>query len=222
MAERPVGILPGIGAAARARLEGLGVRRVGDLLRADPKRLAGLGREAERLVALARGQDARPMRTEREAKSVSSETTFAGDLARFEELRPILWRLCERVSARLKRSDLAAGGVTLKLKDRDFRLRTRTRGGLPPTQLAERLFQAGEAMLREACEGTAYRLIGIGGGDLCAAIHADRGDLADTGVTRIARREAALDRLREKFGSGAVQRGLGFSPAEAQPRRGRD
>lgn len=211
LSERPVGILPGVGAAAQARLQAFGVAKVGDLLRADTKRLhEALGRDAARLIALARGEDARPVRTEREAKSVSSETTFNADLSRFEELRPILWRLCERVSGRLKRAELAAGSVTLKLKDRRFRLRTRTRG-VPPTQLADRLFRTGETMLREACDGTAFRLIGIGGGDLCGAIHADRGDLADVGVERLARREAALDQLREKFGAGAVQRGLGFS-----------
>jgi DNA polymerase-4 len=158
------------------------------------------------------------VRPTREAKSVSAETTFATDLARFEDLRPILWRLCEKVSARLKRAELAAGSVTLKLKDARFRLRTRTRGGLKPTQLADRLFHEGEPMLRAACDGTAFRLIGIGGGDLCGAIHADRGDLADQGIERVARREAALDRLRDKFGSAAIQRGLVFT-GEPERRR---
>ncbi|WP_233381880.1 DNA polymerase IV [Methylobacterium sp. C25] len=213
---RSVGILPGIGASARERLARAGVRVVSDLLCADPKRLhTALGRDADRLVALARGEDRRVVKTTREAKSVSSETTFSADLAKFEELRPILWRLCERVSSRLKKAELAAGSVTLKLKDRSFRLRTRTRGGIGPTQLADQLFRQGEAMLREACDGTAFRLIGIGGGDLCAAIHADRGDLADGSVAATAKREAALDRVREKFGAAVIQRGLTFQPAEA-------
>ncbi|UMY19800.1 DNA polymerase IV [Methylobacterium organophilum] len=215
LADRPVGILPGIGGAAQERLASLGIRRVGDIARADPKRLhAALGREAERLIALAEGRDGRPVKTSREAKTVSAETTFSADIADFAELRPILWRLCEKVSGRLKKAGLAAGSVTLKLKDESFRLRTRTRGGLSPTQLADRLFREGEPMLREACDGTRFRLIGIGGGDLCAAIHADRGDLVDSSVAAVARREAALDKVRERFGAAAVQRGLGFRPAE--------
>ena len=219
LAERSVGILPGIGESARARLAGLNVHRVGDLTGIDPERLQkALGRDALRLVGLAAGRDGRPVRPTRETKSVSAETTFAADLARFEELRPILWRLCERVSARLKRAELAAGNVTLKLKDTRFRLRTRTRGGLKPTQLAESLFGHAEPMLRAACDGTPFRLIGIGGGDLCAGLHADRGDLADQGIERVARREAALDRVREKFGSGAIQRGLVFTGA-GEPRQ---
>ncbi|MFD6317902.1 DNA polymerase IV [Methylorubrum thiocyanatum] len=219
LADRPVGILPGIGESARNRLAALNIHRVGDLSRADPVRLqASLGRDALRLIDLAAGRDRRPVRPSREAKSVSAETTFATDLVRFEDLRPILWRLCEKVSSRLKRAELAAGSVTLKLKDAKFRLRTRTRGGLKPTQLADRLFHEGEPMLRAACDGTAFRLIGIGGGDLCGAIHADRGDLADQGIERVAAREAALDRLREKFGSGAIQRGLVFT-GEPERRR---
>src|SRR5215207_8766352 len=92
---------------------------------------------------------------------------------------------------------LATRSVTLKLKDASFQLRTRTR--LPATQLAGRLFEAAEPMLREACDGVAFWLIGIGGSDLCDGAQADRGDLADTGIRREAEREAAIDRLREKF-----------------------
>ncbi|MGY2048454.1 DNA polymerase IV [Methylobacterium sp. JK268] len=214
LAPRAVSILPGVGQAAAGRLAGLGIRRVGDLLGADPDRLrAALGRDAARLTALARGEDARRVQPEREAKSVSGETTFAEDLRDFSALRPILWRLCERVARRLVRAEVAAASVTLKLKDSSFRLRTRTRSGLAPTQLAERLFRPAEAMLREACDGTAFRLIGVGAGDLCGALHADRGDLADQGVRREASRAAAVEALRARFGQDSVQRGLAFTPA---------
>ncbi len=148
-------------------------------------------------------------------KASRARPPFAEDLRGFAELRPILWQLCEKVARRLKRAEFAAGSVTLKLKDRDFRLRTRTRSGLAPTQVAERLFRPAEALLREACDGTAYRLIGIGAGDLCGAAHADRGDLADVSAIRDASRAAAIDALRERFGAAAVQRGLGFAPLEA-------
>lgn len=212
LAERRVAILPGIGPVAQARLAGLGIRRIGDLALADPKRLHdAIGRDAERLLALARGEDRRPVRTERETKGVSAETTLPADLSAFETLRPVLWRQCERVSERLKRANLAATAVTLKLKDSGFRLRSRSRGGIAPTQLAARLYPVAETLLREACDGTPYRLIGIGAGDLCDAAHADRGDLIDGGLARIAQREAALDLLRQKFGDGVVQRGLSFT-----------
>ena len=58
--------------------------------------------------------------------------------------------------------------------------------------------------------GAAFRLIGIAAADLCAGAEADRGDLADIDVRREAQREAALDRIRERFGRDAVQKGLAF------------
>jgi DNA polymerase IV len=215
LAGRPVSILPGVGGAALKRLNRAGVERVGDLLTVDRLALTrALGRDAGRLAALARGEDGRVVKPEREAKSVSAETTFSTDIASLEALRPILWSLCEKVSRRLKRGGIAGASVTLKLKDRDFRLATRTRSGLPPTQLAGRLFRAAEALLVPACDGTAYRLIGVGAADLRPAEEADRGDLVDaTGpdpVVREARREAAIDRVRERFGAEALQRGLAF------------
>lgn len=215
LADQPLGIIPGLGGSTRARLAEIGVTLVRHLRDVPQDSLAiVLGRDAPRLAALARGEDPRPVRPERAAKSLSAETTFEADLRSCADLRPILWRLAERVSLRLKRSDLAARGVTLKLKDAAFRLRTRTRSGLPPTQLASRLFEPAQAMLHEACDGAAFRLIGIGASDLCDAAEADRGDLADTAARRDAEREAAIDRLREKFGPTAVQMGLAFRPAQ--------
>jgi DNA polymerase-4 len=129
-------------------------------------------------------------------------------LRSFEDLEPILWRLSERVSRRLKAAGLAGQSVTLKLKDKDFRLLTRTRSGLAPTQLAARLFDPARQLLRTACDGTAFRLIGIGAADLCDAADADKGDLADQSVVRQAHMEAAIDKLRNKFGANAVQKGI--------------
>ena len=131
LAGRKVGILPGVGPASQARLAKLGVAKVGDLIRVDPDRLhAAIGRDAGRLLALARGMDSRAVRPERETKGVSAETTLHVDLSAFADLRPILWRQCERVSQRLKRAELAATSVTLKLKDSEFRIRSRSRAGL--------------------------------------------------------------------------------------------
>ena len=222
LADRPVTIIPGIGAAAQARLAKAGITMIRHLREAPDASLAALGRDAARLRRLAAGDDNRSVSPARETKSVSAETTFEHDLTAFEDLRPILWRLCERVALRLKRADLAGRSVTLKLKDAAFRLRTRTRSGLPATQLAGRLFEPAQALLREECKetglrsgpgsgaGAAFRLIGIAAADLCAGTEADRGDLADIDVRREAQREAALDRIRERFGRDAVQKGLAF------------
>jgi DNA polymerase-4 len=209
LAQKPVAILPGIGAAAQRRLARAGVTLIRHLREVDRETLfAALGRDSQRLVQLARGEDGRRVTPERETKSISAETTFDADLSAFEDLEPILWRLSEKVSRRLKGAGLAGRSVTLKLKDTEFRLLTRTRSGLPPTQLAARLFESARQLLQGTCDGTAFRLIGIGAGDLCAGAEADRGDLADRDVVRQAKVEAAIDRIRDKFGGRALLKGI--------------
>jgi DNA polymerase IV len=209
--DRPVGLIPGVGAAAQARLAKAGVTLIRHLRETPAESLVPvLGRDVGYFQALARGDDHRPVTPEHETKSISAETTFEADLSSIEDLQPILWRLCERVALRLKRADLAGRSVTLKLKESGFRLRTRTRSGLPATQLAGRLFEPARALLRAECGGSPFRLIGIAASDLCDGSQADRGDLADVDVVREAQREAAVDRIRARFGTGAVQKGLTF------------
>lgn len=209
LADKPVGMIPGIGASAQSRLAKVGVTQIAHLRDIPLKTLfEALGRDAQRLSRLAWGEDTRRVTPERETKSISAETTFETDLRSFEDLEPILWRLSEKVSRRLKVAGLAGRSVTLKLKDKEFRLLTRTRSGFPPTQLAARLFDPARQLLKAACDGTAYRLIGIGAADLCDGAEADHGDLADQSVVRQAHMEAAIDKIRDKFGAGALQKGI--------------
>lgn len=209
LADKPVSMIPGIGAAAQARLARAGITRIAHLRDGSLRALyEALGRDSQRLAKLAWGQDDRRVTPERETKSVSAETTFDTDLRSFDDLEPILWRLAEKVSRRLKAAGLAGQSITLKLKDSEFRILTRTRSGLPPTQLAIRLFEPARQLLKASCDGTAFRLIGVGAADLCDAVEADRGDLADQSVVKQAHMESAIDKIRDKFGIDALQKGI--------------
>ncbi len=214
LAPQGVGRLWGVGKAGEQKLERLGIRRIGDLQRLDEATaLARLGEDGRRLWRLAQGVDDRRVTPDRETKSVSSETTFDVDVADREELTRVLLGHCDRVAARLRKAGLAAGGVTLKLRLPDFSLRTRSRGGFAPTQLAPRLFAAARALLDAQPAGQAYRLIGVAASDLGPASEADEGDLLDRGAGRERSREAAIAALRDKFGTHAVERGLAFRAA---------
>ena len=209
LAAKPVSIFFGIGKVAEARLGRAGLRTVADIRRKSTAELFRLiGNDAERLHRLAHGQDTRAVHVERETKTISAETTFDADISTLQDLEPILWRLSERLSARMKKAQLAGRSITLKLKTADFKLRTRSRSGLAPTQLAGRLFKIARALLAQECNGTRFRLIGVGASDLCEAAESDRGDLADTEVRREAQAERAVDRLRNRFGDDAVIKGI--------------
>ena len=143
----------------------------------------------------------------RSPKSTSAETTFEHDIAEFRQLELRLWRLSEKVSARLKASELAGATVTLKLKTADFRLRTRAQSFGHPTQLAAKIFACGRELLARETNGTKYRLIGIG---VSALMPAPPGDIADLIDRRSADVELAIDQLRARFGDEAVVKGLIF------------
>ena len=208
---KPVGILPGVGAAARTRLENEGLYTVGDIRRADPKQLARThGGFGLHLSKLAHGDDTRAVRSERETKSVSAETTFNEDISDARALTEILWRLSERVSTRLKAAEFSGTRVTLKLKTSDFRTRTRSRTLDSPTRLAGRIFDTGRDMLLPEAKGDKFRLIGIGVEDLHPLADADPPDLIDPDLKRRIAAEDAIDRIRSKFGADSVGRGIGF------------
>jgi len=204
LAPRPVSAIFGVGQVTQARLARDGYRLIADLQRADPADLMRrYGEDGLRLSRLSRGIDTRRVSPDREAKSISSETTFETDISEFRALERRLWLLTEKVSARLKAAELVGGTVTLKLKTANFRTRTRARSLVHPTQLATTIFAAGRDLLARETDGTAFRLIGIG----VNALTEDAGTV-DFIESRTANAEAAVDKLREKFGRDAVLKGI--------------
>ena len=205
---KPVSILPGVGRAFVASLAKRGFATVGDLAEADPKSLAQhFGTYGLRLADLAHGRDARAVDPDQERKGVSAETTFNHDLVAIPELEDRLWPLCEKVATQMRAGALAGRAVVLKLKTTDFRLVTRRRTLTVPAQTAKTLFATGRELLAAEVTGTrAYRLIGIGLSDLVEAADA-HADLFDGGEARARKAEAAMDRLRGKFGKEAVVSG---------------
>jgi len=211
LGQQPVGFIWGVGKAGAARLQRDGFTTVADLQRADEGDLMKrYGVEGRRLWRLSRGIDERLVNPERETKSVSAETTFNEDIASYKPLEKILWSLSERVSARLKSSGISGSTVTLKLKTADFRIRTRARSLGEPTQLAARIFAAAKDLLARETDGTRFRLIGVGLSNLDVAEKADAADLIDLRAQRTADAEHAIDKVRAKFGKGAVVKGLVF------------
>jgi DNA polymerase-4 len=166
-----------------------------------------------RLFRLSRAKDDRAVDPGGEMKSVSAETTFDVDLSDGHALKAVLRGLSEKVARRLKRGGLAGHTVTLKLKTADFRLRTRSRRLTDPTQLADRIFKAGDELLGREIDGTKFRLIGIGIADFADPQVADPQYLIDPGAGKRAAAEAAIDTIRGKFGNEAVELGLVFDRA---------
>jgi DNA polymerase IV len=212
LAEKPVSFIFGVGPATQERLIQRGFRLVADLQRADETELMKqFGAEGQRLWRLARGIDDRRVVADRGAKTISNETTFETDIRDFPTLEKVLWRLSEKVSARLKSSELAGSTITLKLKTADFKQRTRSQSIHAPTQFAAKIFAVSRDMLAREIDGTAFRLMGAGVSALRAGTEAHDTDMLDR---RSADAERAIDGLRKKFGNAAVIRGIAYEGPE--------
>jgi DNA polymerase-4 len=211
LAPRPVDLIWGVGKALKGRLARDGIARIGQLQQRDEAELvARYGSMGRRLARFSRGIDDRRVDPDAPARSISAETTFDDDIADRTALAAELWPLCEQVADRLKRSDLAAGNVVLKLKTADFRILTRSRRLESPTQLADRLYRAAATLLLAEADGRRFRLIGVGTGDLAAAAQADPPDLLDPAAERSAQIERPIDQVRAEVGEGAIRRGRGL------------
>jgi DNA polymerase-4 len=212
LADKPVGFIFGVGPATQERLIQHGFRTIADLQRsAEDDLMKQFGAEGRRLWRLARGIDERKVLPNRDAKTISSETTFETDIRDFASLEKTLWRLSEKVSSRLKSGELAGSTITLKLKTADFRQRTRSQSIHAPTQLAAKIFAVSREMLAKEIDGTAFRLMGTGVSALRPASQALDSDMLDR---RSADAERAMDNLRKKFGEAAVIRGIAYDGPE--------
>src|SRR5205823_3723026 len=112
----------------------------------------------------ARGIDDRRVVPDREAKSISNETTFAADIDDLEVLRAWLLELVEHVARRLRRHNLKGRTVELKVRFADFQTISRSITLPEPTSITHELWQAGVELLttRLPPRHLPVRLLGMG------------------------------------------------------------
>ena len=168
LAPLPARVLWGVGPVTAQRLAEMGVETVGALARLPEQELcARFGKHGAEMAQRARGTDERPVVTEHERKSVSQERTFAHDLHEPDALRRELWQLSQGVAQRLKRAEMAAGTVAIKLRYADFTTLTRQMSLAVPTDDEQAIYRAARTLLRRAWQrGRPVRLLGVAGRDL--------------------------------------------------------
>jgi len=207
--DKPVRLIWGIGPAAQASLDKVGIRSFADLLRWDRAALsARFGSMGDRLWHLARGQDRRRVTAHEPMKSISNETTFFEDTGDADILDGHLWRMAEKVSDRAKAKGLAGRVVTLKLKRSDHSGLTRRLSLRDATQMTDTLYRVARGLFDQVVDQGPFRLIGCGLSDLCPESEADKsGDLLDPGAAQRTGAERATDKIRAKFGTAAIVKG---------------
>jgi DNA polymerase-4 len=170
LAPLPVRVLSGVGPVMARKLAEIGVTSVGELvlLPEDELRLR-FGSLGAALARRARGIDRRPVVTEHEIKSISQERTFRRDIAEEQELQEQLQRLSRKVAERLRRKQLAAGTIGIKLRYADFTTLTRQMALAVPTDDEQAIYRTARTLLERSWRrGRPVRLLGVAAQRLCS------------------------------------------------------
>ncbi len=214
-----VGRLWGVGPVTRRKLAALGIVTVGELAARPEAELVGaLGRAAGRHVhALAHCRDPRPVRTGRRRRSVGAQSALPRGTRAGPELETRLAALVDRVTRRMRKAGRAGRTVILRLRFDDYTRATRSRTLPEPTAGTADVLAAARALLAEAAplvDARGLTLVGITVTNLDGG--AGQLTLPLDGPDHTAL-ESALDRVRDRFGAGAVTRAALVGSAPAQP-----
>ncbi|MBW2445121.1 MAG: DNA polymerase IV [Deltaproteobacteria bacterium] len=211
----PVRRMWGVGPVTGKRLAAAGFHTVRDLARADRDGLEKLlGDWGGRLARLARGEDVREVEPYRDTVSMSEENTFSGDVDDLPRLERAIVRHAESVARRLRRSEVLARTVVLKVKlgrrrapgPRGYSLVTR-RATLPEaSDDGETISRVARGLLHAWGLPEPIRLLGVGVTNLVPGDAAQL-PLFEQGRARRERLNQALDQIADRFGSEALSRG---------------
>jgi DNA polymerase-4 len=208
----PVEQMHGVGDKTAKKLQALGMRTIGDIANADRALLEqAFGVYGLRLYERANGIDPRPVdpAAAEKWKSVGNSTTLPRDVDDEQELRAVLRKLAESVSARMKQKRVVSRTVQLTIRYHDFHTITRSQTEAAPLQTADDLFLTAARLLKKHWDGRPVRLLGV------AALHVfderEEGKQLDLfhyeEEAKMEELWKTIEQLRTKFGDRVLRTG---------------
>src|SRR5271165_721165 len=208
LAPLPVRRIPGIGKVTERALRAMGIETVAQIASEPQERLEIIfGRWGHALYRKARGGDSYEFLVDAEAKSISQNHTFGEDTLDEQAMTATISHLSQKACKRLRESGLSTRTLTLTIRYAGFDTYTRSKSLPEATQLDAdvssvflQLFQQHRNRKRKV------RLLGVSlsnmghGGEQLDLLDAER-------RAKLEKLTQATDRLRERFGFGAVQFG---------------
>jgi DNA polymerase-4 len=207
----PVERVWGIGPVTAAKLRACGIETVGELAQvAEPVLAALLGRAAARhLHALANNIDSRPVRPRRRRRSIGSQRALGRSHRTPTEIDADIVALVDRVTRRLRASRRVGRTVVLRLRFDDFSRATRSRTLAHPTAQTQTVLAAARGLFAAALpliDRRGLTLIGIAVANLEDDLPCQLSLPLDVDSSELL--DAALDEIRNRFGSTAVTRAV--------------
>jgi DNA polymerase-4 len=216
----PVERLWGVGKVTSRKLRGHGITTVGEVAALSETTLVSLlGRASGRhLHALAHNHDPRPVVRRRRRRSIGAQRALGRRPRTREELATALMALVDRVTRRLRAAARMCRTIVLRLRFEDFTRATRSHTLPEPTSHTPTILMTATGLLR-----TSLPMIERRG---CTLIGIALANLIDQGpiqlllpLDRARNLDATIDRVRDRFGSGAITRGalVGQDPGVVVP-----
>ena len=210
----PVTDLLYVGRAAAKTFEKFNIRTIGDLARFDREALFTLlGKNGPQLHDFACGADhasVAPAAQYTPPKSVGNGLTFSRNLQGREEIRAGITQLADQVGGRLRRHHMKCQGVSLAIRDPDFRDISRQQQLSSPTCLAREIAQTAME-LADSCWNMVNPVRALTVTAIYLIPEEDAGAQMDllAGTQsqkreRLERLEGTLDSIRAKYGKGAI------------------
>ena len=217
----PVERLWGVGRVTAEKLHSRGIHTVGQVARLDEAVLVYLlGRASGRqLHALAHNRDPRVVRTGRRRGSIGSQRALGRSPRSLAEIDVTVVALVDRVARRLRTGQRVCRTVVLRLRFTDFTRATRSLTLPQATSGTETILGAARGLLAAATptiETQGLTLVGVA---LTNLENERRMQLAFSFDPRFDALDAALDSVRDRYGSAAVTRAvlLGRDPGVVMP-----
>lgn len=162
LADKDVGVIPGVGTRTQERLDEMDIGTVGELASTPVSRLEEiLGKHGRSIRRKARGIDPSPVGETTERKSLGTETTFREDISSRRGLQNHVRIMAKELALGLRRREMSFRTVEIKLRRSDFETFTRQRT-LPSYFKSRRTIESiGTELLGTVEEGRSYRLIGL-------------------------------------------------------------
>ncbi len=209
----PVTRIWGVGKVTKQAFDRIGVATIGDLRQLSLQQLQhSFGQSGEHFWKLARGIDDREVIADREAKSISHETTFPEDVTDMDVLKAWLMELTEQVARRLRQHELQGRTVQLKVRYSNFDTFMRSKSLSHATDATNTLWAVASELLAKQLPDRplVVRLLGMGVSNFhkSTAVQQtlfadDEAEVADVRDTKL---DAVADQIRSRFGSTSLRR----------------
>ena len=209
----PVQDLIYVGKSTQNALNEMGIHTIGQLAQMPREILERrFGKHGSQLYRYANGLEDSPVESyyaEKEVKSIGSGNTFSRNLTNMADIRPALMSLSEDVGMRLRKHGMYANGVQLTIRDPDFYTFTRQKK-IPSTDVTQDIYKAAlDLFEKNHSPGSPVRLLTVTAIDLEKEKRAAQLSLFETQATekqdKGEKLQAAIDRIRGKYGNSSVQ-----------------